>query len=48
MFSDLVAQRGLDMANLKKIDHLEFWPERMAVKEQVQLAQSSQLKRGFS
>lgn len=48
VFSDLVAQRELDMANLKKIDHLEFWPERMAVKEQVQLAQSSQLKRGFS
>ena len=48
VFSDLVAQRELDMANLKKVDHLEYWPERMAVKEQVQLAQSSQLKRGFS
>lgn len=48
VFSDLVAQRELDMANLKKVDHLEYWPERMAVKEQVQLAQFSQLKRGFS
>lgn len=47
-FSELVAQREMDMDTLKKRDHLEFWPDRMAVKEQVQLAQSLQLKRGFS
>ena len=44
-FSEIVARRELDMDNLRKYDHLEFWPERMAVKESVTLARSSQLKR---
>ena len=48
VFSDIVAGRELDMANLVKRDHLEFWPDRLSVKERVKLAQSSQLKRNFS
>jgi hypothetical protein len=48
VFSDIVAGHELDMANLVKRDHLEFWPDRMFVKERVKLAQSSQLKRNFS
>ena len=45
VFSDLVAQRELDMDSLRKVDHLEFFPRRMADKEAVQLARSSMLKR---
>ena len=48
VFSDLVAQRELDIDVLKKRDFKEFWPLRMAAKEQVQLAQVSQLKRNLS
>jgi hypothetical protein len=44
-FSEIVARRELDMDHLRKYDHLEFWPERMAAKEAVTLARSSQLKR---
>lgn len=47
VFSDLVSQRELDMSSLRLDDHLEFWPERMAVKETVQLARSSMLKRNL-
>ena len=48
IFSDIVAQRELDMANLVKYDHLEFWPDRLRQKEIVTLARSSQLKRNLS
>jgi hypothetical protein len=48
VFSELVAQRELDMANLRLYDSDEFRPPRMAVKEVVQLARSSMLKRGLS
>ena len=44
-FSEIVARREFDMDQLCKHDHLEFWPDRMFVKEQVTLARSSQLKR---
>lgn len=47
-FSEIVAKRELDIDVLKKRDYLEFWPSRMSVKEQVQLAQVSQLKRNLS
>lgn len=47
VFSDLVAQRELDMENLRHYDHLEFWPDRMSAKEGVQIARSNLLKRGF-
>jgi len=46
-FSDIVAQRELDMDLLIKRDHLEYWPERMNVKEQVHLARSNQLLRSL-
>lgn len=45
VFSDLVAMRELDMANMKLDNPLEFFPERMAVKETVQSARSDMLKR---
>ena len=48
VFSELVAQRELDMAVLQRANHLEFWPDRMAVKETVQLARSNMLKRTLS
>ena len=48
VFSELVACRELDMTNLRNRDHLEFFPERMAVKEIVQLARSNMLKRTLS
>ena len=47
-FSEIVAQRELDMSQLRLNDPEEFFDSRMAVKEQVQLAQSSQLKRTLS
>jgi hypothetical protein len=47
VFSDLVAMRELDMAVLKGHDPLEFWPDRMAVKEKVKLASVSLLKRSL-
>lgn len=46
-FSDIVAQRELDMDLLIKRDHLEYWPDRMNVKEQVHLARSNQLLRSL-
>lgn len=46
-FSEIVAQRELDMNTLIKRDHLEFWPDRMFVKEQVHLARSNQLLRSL-
>ncbi len=46
-FSEIVANRELDMYQLMLNDHLEYWPDRMAVKEQVTLARSSQLKRSL-
>lgn len=47
VFSELVAQRELDMDGLRKHDHLEFWPARMNAKESVQLARSNMLKRSL-
>lgn len=46
-FSELVAQREYDMTLLRNYDHLEFFSERMAVKETVHLARISQLKRSL-
>ena len=46
-FSDIVAQRELEMDMLIKRDHLEYWPDRMNVKEQVHLARSNQLLRSL-
>ena len=46
-FSQIVASRELDFVNLKHVDPAEFWDDRMSVKEQVQLARSSMLKRSL-
>lgn len=47
VFADLVAQRELDMANLRLYDSDEFRDGRLLVKEQVQLARSNMLKRSL-
>ena len=47
VFSDLVARRELDMAQLRLRDPDEFRDARLGVKEQVTLARSSMLKRSF-
>lgn len=47
VFSELVAQREFDMANLRLYDPAEFGVDRMAVKETVQLARSNMLKRSL-
>lgn len=46
-FSEIVANRELQMDTLIKRDHLEYWPDRMNVKEQVHLARSNQLLRSL-
>ena len=46
-FSDVVARREFDMNQLALKDPLEFWPDRMNVKEQVTTARSSLLKRSL-
>ena len=46
-FSEIVASRELDMANLRLLDPKEFWDDRLNVKEQVTLARSVQLKRSL-
>lgn len=47
-FSDIVAQREMDMSNLRISNPAEFFDDRMSVKERVHIAQSDFLKRGFS
>ena len=46
-FSEIVASRELDMANLRLLDPKEFWDDRLNVKEQVAKARSVQLKRSL-
>jgi hypothetical protein len=46
-FSEIVANRELEMDTLIKRDCLEYWPDRMNVKEQVHLARSNQLLRSL-
>lgn len=47
IFSEIVANRELQMDTLIKRDYLEYWPDRMNVKEQVHLARSNQLLRSL-
>lgn len=47
IFSEIVAQREFDMSQLRLYDSDEFRSSRMLVKESVQLARLSQLKRGL-
>lgn len=46
-FSEIVASRELDMANLRALDPKEFWDERLSVKERVVNARSSMLIRSL-
>lgn len=46
-FDEIRIKREFDMAQMVRLDAKEFWPDRMNVKKQVKLAQTSNLKRDF-